>query len=102
MDVEIAVDAMNIAHYIPYITDIILFTGDGDFRYLVENLQKKGVRVTVVSSIKTEVSMIADELRKQCDTFIDIADWEDELRKTTSHYEMRDNPTPVEEDAVSE
>lgn len=71
MDVEIAVTAMRAADYAEC---IVLCTGDGDFRCLVENLQYKGVYVVAVSSIQTTTPMIADELRRQVDEFIDLAD----------------------------
>ncbi len=73
MDVDIAVDMMGMA---PHVDHIVLFSGDGDFRKLVEAVQAKGVRVTVVSSLKSQPPMIADELRRQADTFIDLADLE--------------------------
>ncbi|MDX1540467.1 MAG: NYN domain-containing protein [Geminicoccaceae bacterium] len=69
MDIELAIDAMELADHID---DIILFSGDGDFRRLIEALQRKGVRVTVVSSIRTQPPMIADELRRQADTFLEL------------------------------
>ena len=87
MDVEITVDALDMAS-LPGITDIVLFTGDGDFCYMVENVQRKGVRVTVVSSTKTYTPMVADDLRKQCDTFIELDDWRESLAKT-SEYDAR-------------
>lgn len=73
MDVDLAVDALEAAQWADH---IVLFTGDGDFRRLVEALQRRGAQVTVVSSLKSEPSMIADELRRQADTFIDLADLE--------------------------
>ncbi|MBI5322993.1 NYN domain-containing protein [Bradyrhizobium sp.] len=69
MDIELAVDAMEIA---PFVDEIFLFSGDGDFRSLVEALQRRGVRVTVVSTIACQPPMIADELRRQADSFIDL------------------------------
>jgi len=69
MDIEIAIDMMEIA---PHIDHIMLFSGDGDFRRLVETIQRKGVRVTVVSSIKTSPPMVADELRRAADHFLDL------------------------------
>lgn len=69
MDIELTVDAMEIADRVEH---IVLFSGDGDFRILVEALQRKGVRVSVVSTIKTQPPMIADELRRQADNFIDL------------------------------
>ena len=71
MDMELAIDAMEMASHLDH---IYLFSGDGDFRRLVEAVQRKGVRVTAVSSIKTNPSMIADELRRQTDEFIELAD----------------------------
>jgi len=71
MDVEIAVDIMEMAGHVD---QIVLFSGDGDFRSLVESVQRKGVRVTVVSTIKSQPPMLADELRRQADTFVELAD----------------------------
>jgi uncharacterized LabA/DUF88 family protein len=71
MDIEIAVDMLDLAAHVDH---IVLFSGDGDFRRLVEAVQRRGPRVSVVSSIKTSPPMIADELRRQADTFIDLAD----------------------------
>lgn len=76
MDIELAVDAMDLAQYLDH---IVLFSGDGDFRSLVEGLQHKGRRVSVVSTLATQPPMIADELRRQADIFIDIADLEGEI-----------------------
>ena len=69
MDVELAINAMELA---PHIDEMVLFSGDGDFRSLVEAVQRRGVRVTVVSSIATQPAMVADELRRQADVFIDL------------------------------
>src|SRR5207248_664043 len=69
MDIELAVDAMELAERID---EMVLFSGDGDFRPLVEAMQRRGVRVTVVSTISTQVPMIADELRRQSDLFTDL------------------------------
>ena len=73
MDVEIAVDMMEMA---PRIDHAVLVSGDGDFRRLVESLQRQGVRVSVVSTIRSQPPMIADELRRQADTFIDLVAWQ--------------------------
>lgn len=70
MDIELAIDALELA---PHIDQMVLFSGDGDFRSLVEAMQRRGVRVTVVSTISTQPPMIADELRRQVDEFIDLA-----------------------------
>ncbi|MGO9674505.1 MAG: NYN domain-containing protein [Methylocella sp.] len=69
MDIELAVDAMEMADHLD---QIVLFSGDGDFRSLVEALQRKGVRVSVVSTNATQPAMVADELRRQADEFVDI------------------------------
>ncbi len=69
MDIELAVDAMELAGHID---QMVLFSGDGDFRSLVEAVQRRGVRVIVVSTISTQPPMVADELRRQADEFIDI------------------------------
>jgi uncharacterized LabA/DUF88 family protein len=69
MDIELAVDVMELA---PFVDEIVLFSGDGDFRSLVESVQRKGVHVTVVSTISIQPPMIADELRRQADVFLDL------------------------------
>ena len=53
---------------------MVIFSGDGDLRRLVESVQRRGVRVTVISTIRTQPAMIADDLRRQADAFIDLAD----------------------------
>ena len=70
MDIELAIDALELA---PFIDHAVIFSGDGDFRSLVEALQRRGVRVSVVSTITSQPPMVADELRRQCDEFVDIA-----------------------------
>jgi len=69
MTIELAVNAMEIAGHIDH---IVLFSGDGDFRSLVEAIQRKGVRISVISTTTTRPPMIADELRRQADEFIDL------------------------------
>ena len=76
MDIELAVDAMEIA---PHLDHIVIFSGDGDFRPLVESLQRQGVRVSVVSTIRSQPPMISDELRRQADNFIELEDLRDVL-----------------------
>ena len=71
MDVELAISAMELAKHID---EMVLFSGDGDFRSLVQAMQRRGVRVTVVSTISTQPPMIADELRRQADVFIDLTE----------------------------
>lgn len=71
MDVDLAVSAMELADHVH---QIVLFSGDGNFRSLAEALQRRGVRVTVVSTLSTQPPMVADELRRQADVFIDLAE----------------------------
>lgn len=69
MDIELAIDALELASHIDH---MVLFSGDGDFRSLVEAMQRRGVRVSVVSTIQTQPAMAADDLRRQADEFIDL------------------------------
>ena len=71
MDIELAVDVMEMA---PVLDHIVLFSGDGDFRRVVEAVQRRGTRVSVVSTLRTTPPMAADELRRQADSFIDLED----------------------------
>ena len=73
MDIELTVDALELA---PHVDHIVLFSGDGDFRPMIAAIQRKGVRVSVVSTIRSQPPMISDELRRQADNFIEL----DELR----------------------
>lgn len=79
MDIELAVDAMRLADSLDH---IVIFSGDGDFRSLVAALQQKGKRVSVVSTLQTQPPMVADELRRQADQFIDLADLEDQVGRS--------------------
>lgn len=81
IDVELTCDVLEMARHVDH---IMLFTGDGDFKRLVEAVQKLGVRVTVVSTVETHPPMIADELRRYADHFVDLSDLRDEFRRTES------------------
>jgi uncharacterized LabA/DUF88 family protein len=70
MDIELAVHVMEMAEHMDH---LVLFSGDGDFRSLVEAVQRKGRKVTVVSTLQTQPPMIADELRRQADFFVDLS-----------------------------
>src|SRR3712207_3493082 len=70
MDIELAIDALELS---PYIDHMVLFSGDGDFRSLVEAMQRRGVRVSVVSTVTTQPPMVADELRRQADEFLELS-----------------------------
>ena len=81
MDIELAVDAMELAGQLD---EMILFSGDGDFRPLVAAVQRRGVRVSVVSTVATQPSMIADELRRQADVFIDLMELQAKIGRDPS------------------
>jgi uncharacterized LabA/DUF88 family protein len=88
MDIELAVDAMELAEHVD---EIVLFSGDGDFRSLVEAVQRRGVLVTVVSTISSQPPMIADELRRQADVFTDLVELRSRLGRDPS-----ERPAPRE------
>jgi uncharacterized LabA/DUF88 family protein len=81
IDIELAVDAMELAEHVD---QIVLFSGDGDFRPLVEAVQRRGVSVTVVSTISSQPPMLADELRRQADVFIDLAELQAKIGREPS------------------
>lgn len=88
MDIELTVDALEMAaHY----DHLVLFSGDGDFTALVEALQRKGKRVTVASTLTTATPMISDDLRRQADFFLDVA----ELAKTVGRA-VSERPERIE------
>jgi len=71
MDIEIAVDMMNLAGLVDH---MLLFSGDGDFRAAIKAVQAKGTRVSVISTLKSKPPMLSDELRRQADAIIDLSD----------------------------
>jgi uncharacterized LabA/DUF88 family protein len=87
MDIELAVDAMEIAEHIDH---MVLFSGDGDFRSLVEAVQRRGVRVTVVSTVMTQPPMVADELRRQADIFLDIVELQPKVGRDPAERSVRE------------
>jgi uncharacterized LabA/DUF88 family protein len=91
MDVELAVDAMELAQHID---QMVLFSGDGDFRSLVESVQRRGVRVTVVSTISSQPPMIADELRRQADVFTDLVELKTKIGRDPSERSAPREPRP--------
>lgn len=105
MDIELAVNAMEVAAHVDH---IVIFSGDGDFRSLVEAIQRKGVRVSVVSSVNTQPPMISDELRRQADAFIDLVDLQARIGRETNdrsgrlheppRFLERKTPTPAASD----
>jgi uncharacterized LabA/DUF88 family protein len=86
MDIELAIDVMEMAQYLDH---IVLFSGDGDFRRLVEAVQRKGVRVTVVSTVRSAPPMVADELRRQADSFVELMDIRDQIERAHHHEPVR-------------
>jgi uncharacterized LabA/DUF88 family protein len=97
MDIELAIDMLELADKVDH---AILFSGDSDFRRLVEAVQRRGVKVSVVSSIRTSPPMVADELRRQADQFVELIDIAPEFTRRPS--EMRQRPvmrhSPAEAD----
>lgn len=88
MDIELAVDAMETAEHVDH---IVLFSGDGDFRPLIEAIQRKGVRVSVVSTIRSNPPMIADDLRRQADNFIELDELKDVVGRPPRDNQGGDN-----------
>ncbi|WP_337995596.1 NYN domain-containing protein [Oleispirillum naphthae] len=82
MDIELAIDVMEMAAHLQH---IVLFSGDGDFRRLVEAVQRKGVRVTVVSTVRSQPPMVADELRRQADNFIELSELQPMIARSTGN-----------------
>ncbi len=97
MDIELTVDAMETAAHVDH---IVLFSGDGDFRPLVEALQRKGVRVSVVSTIRSQPPMIADDLRRQADNFIELDELKDVIGRPPREprYERADEAEETVDD----
>jgi len=91
MDIELAIDVLEMADHVDH---ILLFSGDGDFRRLVEAAQRKGVRVSVVSTVRSQPPMVADELRRQADNFIELQD----LTGTIARVHQRENGSVATDD----
>ncbi len=86
MDIELAVDVMEMADSIDH---FVLFSGDGDFRSMVEAVQRKGRKVTVVSTLATQPPMIADELRRQADHFVDLSTMQAKVGRDPAERQQR-------------
>ncbi|USG59818.1 NYN domain-containing protein [Sneathiella marina] len=100
MDIELAIDMMELAEHIDH---AVLFSGDGDFRRLIEAVQKRGVRVTVVSTVKSQPPMIADELRRQADFFLELKNMEKNVGRAVSQRQDKDfDEYPVEYETYDE
>src|SRR6266853_1815440 len=87
MEMELAVHAMELAEHIDH---MVLFSGNGDFSALVEAMQRRGVRVTVVSTMSTHPPMIADQLRRQADVFLDIIELQPTIGRDTTMQAARE------------
>src|SRR5215469_9712433 len=96
MDIELAIDVMEMAQHLDH---IVLFSGDGDFRRLVEAVQRKGVRVSVVSTIRSLPPMVSDDLRRQADNFIELHELAPNIMRNHHVREemQRPRPEPVDE-----
>ena len=88
IDIELAIDAMELAEHLDH---VVIFSGDGDFRSLVEPLQNKGKRVSLISMLYTNPPMVAYELHRQADYFIDLVDPQQEIGRTPAERAPRDN-----------
>jgi uncharacterized LabA/DUF88 family protein len=95
MDIELAIDAMEQAEVVDH---LVIFSGDGDFTTLVEALQRKGRKVSVVSSLTTQPPMIADDLRRQADHFIDLVSLKKEIGRDPSERPPRQAPVAQDDD----
>src|SRR6185436_14736855 len=90
MDIELAIDVPEMAEHLDH---VILFSGDGDFRRLVEAVQRRGLRVSVVSTIKSAPPMVADELRRQADDFVELAELAPLIARAPSERTQRPGTT---------
>ena len=94
MDIELAIDMLEMADKVEH---IVLFSGDGDFRRLVEAVQRRGVRVSVVSTTRSNPPMVADELRRQADNFIELQDLVGEIGR---RHQPRHTPQPNDQPII--
>ena len=78
MDIELAIDVLEMADKLDH---VVLFSGDGDFRRLVDAVQRKGCRVTVVSTVRSQPPMVADELRRQADVFVELQSLQNQIQR---------------------
>ena len=90
MDIELVIDAMELADQVDH---VVLFSGDGDFRRLAEAVQRKGKKFSVVSSLQTQPPMIADDLRRQADNFIELNDLQNAIGRDPSERQARPERT---------
>lgn len=99
MDIEMAIDMMEMAQHLDHVA---LFSGDGDFRRLVEAVQRRGVRVTVISTVRSQPPMAADELRRQADYFVELQDLQDQIARAHRHDDRVDDDLDDEDDLMDD
>jgi uncharacterized LabA/DUF88 family protein len=90
MDIELVIDALQMAETVDH---FVLFSGDGDFKPLVEALQRKGRKVSVISTVSSTPPMISDELRRAADHFVDLAALRNDIGRTPSERTSNDRST---------
>ncbi len=95
MDIELAIDVMEMLDHLDH---IVLFSGDGDFRRLVEAAQRRGKRVTVISTVKSKPPMVADELRRQSDYFLELQDLQKLFGRKLDHGQDHHQPHSLHQD----
>ncbi|WP_366553474.1 LabA-like NYN domain-containing protein [Aquibaculum sediminis] len=95
MDIELAIDMMELANRVDH---VVLFSGDGDFRRLIEAVQRRGVRVTVISSIKAQPPMVSDDLRRQADNFVDLVQLREHIQRQNGEGRRSQRPLVEEDD----
>src|SRR6187399_2591011 len=93
MDIELAIDVLEMSANLDH---VVIFSGDGDFRRLVEAVQRRGVRVSVVSTVRSQPPMVADELRRQADVFVELEDLSPAIaRQHTPRQHSAPSPAPA-------
>ena len=97
MDIELAIDVMEMAEHLDH---IVIFSGDGDFRRLVEAVQHKGVRVSVVSTVRSQPPMVADELRRQADYFMELQDLQPDIARIRDREDAHRDEDQDEDDQM--
>ena len=95
IDIDLAIDAMEIADRVDH---ILLFSGDGDFRRLVSALQRRGVRLSVISTVKSQPPMVSDELRRLADNFIDLQDLAPHIQRAPIENDRNEMPNTGTDD----
>jgi len=89
MDIELAIDMLDMSAHMDH---AVLFSGDGDFRSLVDAVQRRGVRVTVVSTLRSQPPMVSDDLRRQADQFVDLTELQPYIARQAPSRTMESEP----------